>query len=58
MPVLNNGKPEKHIELINLQLIFINIRIDSSFFLKRLREGSLMSSLISFQTLAPYGTLC
>ena len=56
MPVLNNGKPEKKLVLINLQLISIN-KNDLSFFLKCLREmGAYVITYIipDFTTLEPY----
>ena len=61
MPVLNNGKPEKKLVLINLQLISIN-KNDFSFFLKCLREREeldVMTCIIpDFTTLEPYVKNC
>ena len=51
---IKQRKFRKNMLLINLQLIFINKNwLLINFFLKGFRERSLMSSLISFQTLAP-----
>ena len=52
---IKQRKFRKNMVLINLQLIFINKNwLLINFFLKGFRERSLMSSLISFQTLAPW----
>ena len=57
MPVLNNGKLEKKLVLINLQLRSIN-KNDFSFFLKCLRERGELDVITciipDFTTLEPY----